>query len=467
MTALRTPSPFQERVLAVPETINLALLGGRGGGKSTALLYLVIRYATQYGISARVLILRETLESTAQLLEDATALFAAALPGSITNKADRTIRTPQGAFIKFSNINEQAAIAKLQGQSFSFIICDEITNLPTLKYYNQTKANLRGPTHVPLRLVIVGNPGGPSHQVIASTYVDGRFPGVPFTLDDGTRWVYLPSTFHDNPYINQDKYLVTLRAAAGGDPGLFEAWANGSFSAVGGSFFGSSYGPHNLFEDDPSWRVPRTDPILRRHYGTTNPWRSFIAGDYGQTAPTYVGLFACPIAPGLSGPGGRVFPANSLLLLEEFTTADPSDPNKGIFHTPQMIAEEVLWRCERRSVRPFGVFDNAMGLQPGDDLIQQLNRAGLSVTPPATKRRIDGWIKMRSMLESSKDPEKPALYISSSCTYLHSTLPLLPRNKMRSEDVDTNAADHAADAVRYAVSSTSYYRQMPTRVIGV
>jgi len=40
---LTTPTPWQERVLAVPEHLNLAMLGGRGSGKTTALALLVLR----------------------------------------------------------------------------------------------------------------------------------------------------------------------------------------------------------------------------------------------------------------------------------------------------------------------------------------------------------------------------------------------------------------------------------------
>src|SRR5262245_49951209 len=54
------PSEFQRRVLAVPEVYDLALLGGRGGGKTWALALIVLRYVEKCGRAARVLLVRKT-----------------------------------------------------------------------------------------------------------------------------------------------------------------------------------------------------------------------------------------------------------------------------------------------------------------------------------------------------------------------------------------------------------------------
>lgn len=48
MTKITEPTPFQARAMAVPERINLALLGGRGGGKTTAATLLALRHCVQY-----------------------------------------------------------------------------------------------------------------------------------------------------------------------------------------------------------------------------------------------------------------------------------------------------------------------------------------------------------------------------------------------------------------------------------
>ena len=51
------------------------------------------------------------------------------------------------------------------------------------------------------------------------------------------------------------------------------------------------------------------------------------------------------------------------------------------------------------------------------------------------------------------DPDTPGLWLSERCRFGLETLPLLPRDDVRMEDVDTTANDHFADAVRYLVNS--------------
>ncbi len=43
------PTPFQRRVLLIPEEYDLFLGGGRGGGKSYSFIFMAIRHAEQHG----------------------------------------------------------------------------------------------------------------------------------------------------------------------------------------------------------------------------------------------------------------------------------------------------------------------------------------------------------------------------------------------------------------------------------
>jgi len=64
-------------------------------------------------------------------------------------------------------------------------------------------------------------------------------------------------------------------------------------------------------------------------------------------------------------------------------------------------------------------------------------------------------VKVKAMMAAARDgaPDTPGLWLSERCRYALETLPLLPRDDVRLEDVDTTAADHAADAIRYLVNS--------------
>ena len=48
-------------------------------------------------------------------------------------------------------------------------------------------------------------------------------------------------------------------------------------------------------------------------------------------------------------------------------------------------------------------------------------------------------------------PDVPGFYASRSCSYFWETVPTLPRDPRKPNDLDTRACDHMADCVRYGV----------------
>ena len=51
--------------------------------------------------------------------------------------------------------------------------------------------------------------------------------------------------------------------------------------------------------------------------------------------------------------------------------------------------------------------------------------------------------------------EEPGLFFFDTCRHLIRTLPTLPRDSKKPEDVDTQSEDHAFDAVRYRLLTAS------------
>ena len=74
------PTPYQHTVLELPEEANVLLAGGRGGGKTYAVLFLVLRHVEQYGENARPLILRETHKALTEI-EDKLRWFVRSQEG--------------------------------------------------------------------------------------------------------------------------------------------------------------------------------------------------------------------------------------------------------------------------------------------------------------------------------------------------------------------------------------------------
>lgn len=441
MSSLIKPTDYQNRVLSVPEHVNIALLGGRGGGKSTSVLFLVLRHCVTFAERARPLVVRASYKALLELEEQASALFATAFPngGVNHNRAEHVIRLPNGAVVEFGQLENSKDYSKYQGRSFTLLAVDEYTNLKTERHVLLLRSNIRGPAGMPLRVVISGNPGGPLHVQIAKRHVHGRLPWRPYDID-GDTWVTCPSVYTDNPHIDHARYARQITAAAGNDRVLADAWLSNRWDEIRGAFFADVWSDKLLLPQDDEWRADRRS------------WHSYVALDWGMSAPSVVLLMAQALVKGARAPGGRVVPVGSYIVIDELATAHPNDPNEGLGWPPQMLAEETLARCKRWNVIPRGVGDDARGLQ-NDTLLEQLARYGLYLDKPH-KDRVSSWVRLKQLMATARDgdPDRPGLFISERARYLCETMPVLPRCELRPEDVDTDAADHGADALRYGVN---------------
>jgi len=80
----------------------------------------------------------------------------------------------------------------------------------------------------------------------------------------------------------------------------------------------------------------------------------------------------------------------------------------------------------------------------------------------ASNSRLIGWERLHELLDWGEGVP-PVLTVMSGCTNLIRTLPLLPKDPHKPEDVDTTAEDHAADALRYGVMAASWLDLRRTR----
>ena len=92
-----------------------------------------------------------------------------------------------------------------------------------------------------------------------------------------------------------------------------------------------------------------------------------------------------------------------------------------------------------------------MGPSIAETMIQEGCRWRPSDRSP--KSRVNGKMELHKRLKFDNELEQPRLKIFTTCTNLIRTLPLLPVDNNNPEDVDTDAEDHAYDALRYGVMS--------------
>jgi hypothetical protein len=426
-----TPTAYQAAVLSVPEHWNLLMAGGRGGGKSTSALLLVLRHVEKYAEHARPLIIRETHKAITELEEQLDSLLAVAYGKGVRhNRAEHTFRLPNGAIVECGQLDGPNAYKKYQGRSFTLLVVDEFGLLADRRWVDLLKSNLRAGGSVPLREVRTANPGGPLHALIHQNFIARQLAWHPYELD-GEVWVNCPSTLIDNPHLHHEDYKRRLKAACGGDEELLRAWLSGDWNIARGAFFAGSLS-EQLHMLPAEWNWP-----------ITKAWRSYLAMDWGSSAPSVT--YVCLKAPGDIGP----FPRNSLILLDELATVDPNDPNVGLNWPPGKLAETIIEMCGKWGTNAHGVGDDAAGL--GETLLQVLSEHGVYLQRPR-KQRVAGWANMRELLHNAKERNgRPGMWITARCKYFWSTVPFLQRDPSRPEDIITTGPDHAGDAARYAV----------------
>ncbi|MEM1040582.1 MAG: phage terminase large subunit [Pseudomonadota bacterium] len=433
------PTPFQGRVLSIPENIDVFLGGGRGGGKSYCKALMILRHVEQYKGDARVLYVRKTYKGLADFELVLRHLFNTAYGSAASyNASEHVFRLPYG-YVELAQVDGPNAYDKVQGRSFTLIMVDELTQWAEPLVIDMLRSNLRGPKHVPLRTVYAGNPGGVGHHWVASRYVLPANPWRPFQTETGKLCVHASSTFKDNPHLDAKDYEHQLRAACAGDEELLRAWTMGDWSVARGAFFaGCLSQERNAI--DPWDGVPKG-------------WSTWLAHDFGTSSPSATYVMAK--SPGDTGPDGFFYPRGSIITLDELATYRPNRLSEGLGWTVPRLAEAIREMCQRWNIRPNGTADDAIFARARGHatvtIADEFSQCGVMFSPARKGSRKAGWERMRTLLSQAGSADKPGLYISRACKYAWETLPVIARDPRDPEDLDSDSPDHAADALRYGV----------------
>ncbi|MEJ1339418.1 MAG: phage terminase large subunit [Candidatus Sedimenticola sp. (ex Thyasira tokunagai)] len=453
-------SPIQQLILAIPELYDLFLGGGRGGAKSWALAWLAIRHIELYGANARILYLRRSYPGIADFESICRELFIQMFgKGARYNASNHTWRFPNGAYMELGQLENESDYPKYQGRSFNLLLVDEAGQYATPELLDRLRSNLRGPKDMPVRMVMAANPGDVGHHWLAQRYVFKGNPWEPFYEEKSKRqWVHAPSTFLDNPFIDQEAYKSQLESSCPTDPELLRAWLEGDWAVARGAFFAQVI-DETRNAVDPWKQLPGENISLshllpaKRAALSSQRWDFFLAHDFGTSAPSVT--YVCAKSPGAEGPDGRWYPRDSIILVDELATAVPGQLNQGLGYTVPHLSEEIIRMTQRWGMRRAeGVADDACFSNHGHgagSIADEFKRCGVYFRPAQKGGRVYGWEVMRRMLQDAGKPDVPGLYISRSCEYFWATVPYLARNPRNIQDLDSRGPDHGADACRYGL----------------
>ena len=277
-----------------------------------------------------------------------------------------------------------------------------------------------------------GPDGNPEHRVpsffnrLCQQVMDG---------ERGDEWSHCHLTARSNPAIDTTAFQALVAEYPADSPQLAQEVEAKLLTGGAGLAFP---------EWNPEWHTLKANPPA--------DWRWFAGMDWGYRSPGCVLLAA-------SGPDREVWVRGELYFREQ---------------TPYQVGEAMAAMMSRMGQLPEWIAgDVAMwGVNDGVSIAEDVDRGmrsvlrdrtpGMIPAPSGRGSRVTGWSVVHEALRY--DPSnvtdgtlapfhQPRLRVHTDCTNLIRTLPALPRDEKNPEEVNTEAEDHAADALRYLLTS--------------
>ena len=114
----------QTEFLAAPEQ-DVLYGGSAGGGKSYAMLVDPLRF--MHIKEHRALLLRKSMPELRELIDKSRELYPKAFAGAKFREVEKIWRFPSGASLEFGYLDRDADVYRYQGQSYTWIGIDELT----------------------------------------------------------------------------------------------------------------------------------------------------------------------------------------------------------------------------------------------------------------------------------------------------------------------------------------------------
>ena len=389
--------------------------GAAGGGKSFAMLVDPLRFMNRS--EHRALLLRRSMPELRELIDKSRELYTKAFPGAKFREVEKVWKFPSGATLEFGYLDRDADVYRYQGQSYSWIGIDELTQYPTEFPLQYLQSRLRTTdSEIKPYIRCTANPGGVGGHWVRKRYLTPAPPNEAFKGPDGLTRKFIPARLEDNPYLSKDGRYEQMLASL--PPVQRKQLLEGNWDVAEGAAF---------VEFNPEIHVipPFKIPIH---------WAKYKGVDYGYAAES------CCV----------------------WSTIDPDDDTLIIYRelyrkglTGSALAEMITAyeKDDHKSIQ--GVLDTAAWNKTGvggPTVGETLVRAGHKLRP-ADKNRIQGKIQIHEYLKQNKTTGRPRLQIFSNCVNLIRELQSIPVDPNKPEDVDTKASDHAYDALRYLIMS--------------
>ena len=433
------PTPKQAMFHA--SKANEILYGGAaGGGKTKALIMDAFFRCLKNPRTTAAIFRRSYGELEDTDIKEAQASYPESL--ATYNAGRHEFRLINGSKILFRHCENEADRFKYSGIEIQFLYFDELTSFEQT-IYDFIKTRLRAKKSLGVIPIVrsASNPGNIGHGWVKKMFVDaGPYMEIQTqeiwseTLHKAKkiRTQYIPALATENPFITDD-YIFELEQKP---EALRRALLMGDWDSFEGQAF-----PEIVIK-------PQNKDRLWTHviepFDIPLSWPRYFSFDYGYSDP-----FACQWWA--MDHEGRAY------MYREWYGCIPNKADKGLKLTPSQIADGILEREESeiqdnlrimRTADP-SIFDKSRGNSIADQMAPgYMGRAKGVLFSKGDNTRLAGKAEVHERLRFDKDG-KPMMYIFSTCKDWIRTVPNLPYDEKKTEDIDTDAEDHDYDATRY------------------
>lgn len=435
------PAPQPKQIEFLKDRHKFCAFGGaRGGGKSFAVDEKAIMACGKYAGLVATIIRRTYPELKDNHVEPLKRMLHVGLKDAVAtyNQTDKDMRFPNGSVIRLRSCDNEQALDKIQGQQTDLMFIDEATNFPE-EWLKKMYSAVRGVNGFPKRIYLTCNPSGVGMGYIKRVFIDRKFEEGETPED----YHFIQSLLTDNLILMRENpdYVRQLEALP---PKLKEAWLNGRWDVMQGSFFEQFRTSPDLQMCYDAGITPEEALRERRYTHVIEPfdipptWAIERSYDFGYGKPASIGWWAVDF----NGTGYRI--------LESYLCT--KTPNEGLKWSPSQQMDHI---AEIENSHPWLKGKHIRGV--ADPAIWEGSH-GISVAEVGEKRgiyfekgvndRISGWMQCRERFQFNENGF-PKVYIFNTCKAFIRTIPLMMFDDHRPEDLDTDLEDHVADEFRY------------------
>lgn len=440
--------------------------GTRGGcGKTDALLFTYLRFVNKgYGANWRGIIFRHSYPQLRDIINKSQRWIPKIFPKAKYNKSRHIWVFPESEELIFNYITNEKDLAAYQGHEYPFIGFEELTNWRDNTCYEGMKiCNRSADPNVPRFMRATCNPLGKGHSWVKDYFIDAAPPEVVFTSQQGLQRCWIKGDVLENKILLKadPTYIQKLQSIP--DPNKRAAWLEGRWDIVAGGAFSDAW--------EQFTHVIKSFDIPKQWYID----RSF---DWGFSRPFSVGYWAESdgVTPAIIDGKYKYYPKGTLFRIAEYYGCT-GVPNQGMRLTPRQIADNII-TFEKQHLSNYtinegdadpSIFEESRGKsiagQMGNEYVTMTIHGrtiqkfiqGITFNRGNNKpgSRASGFNLLYQLFTAAKavPQELPGLFVFDNCRDFIRTVPNLPLDEKKLDDVDTTAEDHIYDETRYSVLS--------------